>query len=194
MLQDELPRSIVNVVQLFQVSRLRQVNDQSLGCVLQRLFCSCVIQPQDNSSELLELLELNRQFQERLEQLIQTSGRYDGKKDFAVVLQPFLKDVEPAMDTDGQIDYSFFTPDCFHLTVKGHEQMAKGLWNNMLQPEGKKSRLKTFSEEVKLLCPSEAQPYIYTGRAESATAASGAARSGALIVTLLCAALILDSL
>ncbi|XP_069806322.1 phospholipase B1, membrane-associated-like [Dendropsophus ebraccatus] len=36
MLQEELPRSIVNVVQLFQVDRLRQVNDQSLGCILQR--------------------------------------------------------------------------------------------------------------------------------------------------------------
>jgi len=27
---------------------------------------------------------------------------------------------------------SFFTPDCFHFTMKGHEELAKGLWNNMV--------------------------------------------------------------
>ncbi|XP_075700595.1 phospholipase B1, membrane-associated-like isoform X2 [Rhinoderma darwinii] len=97
-LQEELPRSIINVVQLFRMDRVRQVNDQSFGCVLQRFFCSCVVQPKESSPELLELLEVNRQYQERLEHLIQTSGRYEGKKDFAVVLQPFLKDIQPPMD------------------------------------------------------------------------------------------------
>ncbi|XP_066463696.1 phospholipase B1, membrane-associated-like [Eleutherodactylus coqui] len=191
MLQEELPRTIVNVVQVFHVHRLRQVNDLSLGCILQRTFCSCVVQPKENSPELLEIVEVNRQFQERLEKLIQTSGRYDGKKDFAVILQPFLKDVEPAFDQEGHVDYSFFTPDCFHLTIKGHEQMAKALWNNMLQPEGEKSLLMTFSEDVKLLCPSEAHSYIYTRRIGRTTARSSAARSAVVIINLLCAALLL---
>ncbi|KAM4013192.1 phospholipase B1, membrane-associated-like [Anomaloglossus baeobatrachus] len=189
LLQAELPRSIVNVVQLFRVDHLRQVKDERLGCVLQRFFCSCVVQPKEGSPELLELLEVNQQFQERLKRLVQTSGRYDGKKDFAVVLQPFLQDIEPAVDQNGLIDFSFFSPDCFHLTVKGHRQMAKGLWNNMLQPEGNKSHLQTFSEEVKLLCPSQAQPYIYTRRIVNAPAASAAATSSALILALLCTAL-----
>ncbi|KAM3919955.1 phospholipase B1, membrane-associated-like isoform 1-T1 [Leptodactylus fuscus] len=193
MLQEELPRSIVNVVQLFHIHRLRQVNDHSLGCVLQRYFCSCVIQPTENSPELLEIMELNHQFQERLERLIQTSGRYDTKKDFAVVLQPFMKDIEPAVDQDGLIDYSYITPDCFHLTVKGHEQMARGLWNNMLQPEGNKSLMKRFSDEVKLICPSETQPYIYTRRTESETTRSSASRISALMITLLCSTVMVVS-
>lgn len=33
---------------------------------------------------------------------------------------------------NGKIDMSFFTPDCFHFTMKGHEELAKGLWNNMV--------------------------------------------------------------
>lgn len=33
---------------------------------------------------------------------------------------------------DGKIDLSFFSADCFHFTVKGHEELAKGLWNNMV--------------------------------------------------------------
>ncbi|KAG9336577.1 hypothetical protein JZ751_002924 [Albula glossodonta] len=62
----------------------------------------------------------------------------------------------------GTLDTSFFTPDCFHFTVKGHEELAKGLWNNMFQPEGEKFMLETFSEPIKLICPSEEHPYIYT--------------------------------
>ncbi|XP_075049586.1 phospholipase B1, membrane-associated-like isoform X1 [Mixophyes fleayi] len=184
LLKKELPRSIINVVQLLDVGRLRQVNDKSFGCILQRFFCSCVVKPKENSSELLEVLHQNKQFQERLEHLIQRSGRYEGKTDFAVVLQPFLKNIEPATDQNGHIDYSFFTPDCFHLTIKGHEQMATGLWNNMLQPEGEKYQLKTFSEEVKLLCPSEDHPYIYTKTPESTSAASCVLRGSRLVHTL----------
>ncbi|XP_075049587.1 phospholipase B1, membrane-associated-like isoform X2 [Mixophyes fleayi] len=148
LLKKELPRSIINVVQLLDVGRLRQVNDKSFGCILQRFFCSCVVKPKENSSELLEVLHQNKQFQ------------------------------------NGHIDYSFFTPDCFHLTIKGHEQMATGLWNNMLQPEGEKYQLKTFSEEVKLLCPSEDHPYIYTKTPESTSAASCVLRGSRLVHTL----------
>ncbi|XP_040188632.1 phospholipase B1, membrane-associated-like [Rana temporaria] len=166
MMQKELPRSIVNVVQLLQIYKLRQVNDNSLGCILQRSFCACVVKPKENSPELLEVMDQNRQFQEKLEDLIVKSRRYDGKRDFAVVLQPFLQHVEPAIDQSGQIDYSFFTPDCFHLTIKGHEQMAKALWNNMLQPVGKKSLLERFSDDIEPLCPSEDHPYIYTRKPE----------------------------
>ncbi|XP_073443966.1 phospholipase B1, membrane-associated-like [Dendrobates tinctorius] len=190
LLQAELPRCFVNVVQLFRIDRLRQVKDPRLGCILQRFFCPCVVQPKDDSLELLELLEVNRQFQERLRQLVQTSGRYDGKKDFAVVLQPFLQDIEPAVDQNGLIDFSFFSPDCFHLTVKGHEQMAKGLWNNMLQREGNKSHLRTFSEDLELLCPSQAQPYIYTKRTVNASAAPKVATSSLLLIILICSVFI----
>ncbi|XP_075470727.1 phospholipase B1, membrane-associated-like [Ascaphus truei] len=191
MLQEELPRAIINVVQLFPLGGFREVNDGSFGCLLQKSFCSCVVQPKDNSPDLLEVLDQNKQFQERLEELLGTSGRYDGKKDFAVVLQPFLKDTEPPKDHNGHIDYSFFTPDCFHLTVKGHQQMAKTLWNNMLQPEGEKFHLKTFSEPVHLVCPSEDHPYIYTRNivSESSTSALNTGPSlmhALLLLTLLC--------
>lgn len=28
---------------------------------------------------------------------------------------------------------TFFTHDCFHFTIKGHEELAKGVWNNMVR-------------------------------------------------------------
>lgn len=35
-------------------------------------------------------------------------------------------------EQSGKIDMTFFTHDCFHFTIKGHEELAKGLWNNMV--------------------------------------------------------------
>ncbi|XP_068108269.1 phospholipase B1, membrane-associated-like isoform X2 [Hyperolius riggenbachi] len=186
MLQNELPRSIVNVVQLFEISQLRQINDRTVSCVLQRIFCSCVVQPKDDSPELLEVLDQNRKFQNMLEDVIEKSGRYDGKRDFAVVLQPFLQNMQPPTDPEGGIDYSFFTPDCFHPTMKAHEQMAKALWNNMLQPRGEKSLLNSFSEDVQLLCPSQEHPYIYTRTPEYTYDASDDVLGGSGSLTALC--------
>ncbi len=39
---------------------------------------------------------------------------------------------------------------------------AVALWNNMLQPVGKKERTINIGEEI--LCPSEEHPYIYTNK------------------------------
>lgn len=116
--------------------------------------------------------------QKRLEELLFT-GRFF-KDDFAVVLQPFLKEADPPRlpvlhphsrqlislsvsgdesewrinrdaillphssstlvrcflsPQNGKIDMTFFTHDCFHFTIKGHEELAKGVWNNMVRGE-----------------------------------------------------------
>ncbi|XP_056151408.1 phospholipase B1, membrane-associated [Lampris incognitus] len=160
MMMSEVPRIIVNVVQILPMKPLREVTRPTLGCLLQRKFCSCLVRPKENSTELKELIEINLEFQRRLEDLLH-SDRFL-KKDFAVVLQPYLKNAGPPRLADGSIDLSFFAADCFHFTVKGHEELAKGLWNNMFQPIGGKEMIKTFSEPVKLICPSKDHPYIYT--------------------------------
>lgn len=33
---------------------------------------------------------------------------------------------------DGKPDLSYFAVDCFHLSEKGHAEMAMALWNNMV--------------------------------------------------------------
>ncbi|XP_047466578.1 phospholipase B1, membrane-associated-like isoform X2 [Mugil cephalus] len=167
MMMNEIPRTIVNVVQILSMKPLREVQRPTLGCQLQKRFCSCLVQPEENSAELKELVEVNYRLQKRLEQLLH-SGRFF-KHDFAVVLQPYLEKAEPARLPDGSLDLSFFAADCFHFTVKGHEELAKGLWNNMFQPEGGKQLVKTFSEPMELICPPKEHPYIYT-RPESSTA------------------------
>ncbi|XP_026854833.2 phospholipase B1, membrane-associated isoform X2 [Electrophorus electricus] len=160
MLMNEVPRMIVNVVQILAMEGLREVQKPTLGCLLQRSFCSCLVKPASGSADLKELIEVNLQFQSALEQLLNTDRFF--KSDFAVVLQPFLKHTDPPRLSNGKIDLSFFTPDCFHFTMKGHEELAKGLWNNMFQPEGEKCIVESFSNPIQLICPPVDHPYIYT--------------------------------
>lgn len=160
MLMNEVPRMIVNVVQILPMETLREVQKPTPGCLLQRSFCSCLVKPATGSADLKELIEINLQFQNALEQLLYSNRFF--KNDFAVVLQPFLKFADPPRHTNGKIDMSFFTPDCFHFTMKGHEELAKGLWNNMFQPEGEKFMVESFSTPIQLMCPPVDHPYIYT--------------------------------
>ncbi|XP_072530859.1 phospholipase B1, membrane-associated [Salminus brasiliensis] len=160
MLMNEVPRMIVNVVQILPMETLREVQKPTPGCLLQRSFCSCLVKPATGSADLKELIEINLQFQNALEQLLYSNRFF--KSDFAVILQPFLKFADPPRHPDGKIDMSFFTPDCFHFTMKGHEELAKGLWNNMFQPEGEKLMVESFSTPIQLMCPPVDHPYIYT--------------------------------
>ncbi|XP_061901107.1 phospholipase B1, membrane-associated isoform X2 [Entelurus aequoreus] len=164
----EVPRMIVNVVQILPMQTLREVHKPTPGCLLQRSFCSCLIEPASRSAELGELVEVNLEFQRRLEALLH--GNHFFREDFAVVLQPFLKHADPPRLPSGKIDMSFFTHDCFHFTIKGHEELAKGLWNNMFQAEGDKTVVSSFSDPINLVCPPMEHPYIFT-RSTSARSA-----------------------
>ncbi|XP_034018113.1 phospholipase B1, membrane-associated [Thalassophryne amazonica] len=187
MLMNEVPRLIINVVQILPMQTLREVQKPTPGCLLQRSFCSCLIEPVPRSPELRELVGVNLEFQRRLEELLH-SGRFF-KDDFAVILQPFLKHADPPRLPNGKLDMTFFTHDCFHFTIKGHEELAKGLWNNMFQPEGGKMIVSSFSDPISLICPPLDHPYIFTRpiAAGSGTAPlpSGAPSQAAVTLLLL---------
>ncbi|KAM9842852.1 phospholipase B1, membrane-associated [Aulostomus maculatus] len=193
-MMNEIPRTIVNVVQILPMKPLREVQRPTLGCQLQKKFCSCLVLPEENSPELKELVEINYEFQRNLEKLLQGDRFF--KKDFAVVLQPYLESARPPRFPNGSMDLSFFTADCFHFTVKGHEELAKGLWNNMFQPAGAKGKIKTFSDSVKLICPPKDHPYIFTRPLadSSAPAIKHFSLSSSMLTPLLAAFVLLSSL
>ena len=63
--------------------------------------------------------------------------RYNIKKDFTVVIQPFFLNWS-IPKINGSMDESYFAPDCFHFSVKGHAATSKALWENMFEPVGEK--------------------------------------------------------
>ncbi|XP_072543949.1 phospholipase B1, membrane-associated-like [Salminus brasiliensis] len=163
LLYKEVPRALVNVVAVPEMDGLRRSQGKSLPCVfIPSDKCPCLMLPDDNSLELTELKFINQQYQTVTKQLL-SGGRYDGREDFAVVLQPYLLNTIIPLSSDGSPDLSYFTLDCFHLSEQAHAEMAISLWNNMLEPVGKKQVFNNFTHDrTKIRCPSEAHPFIYT--------------------------------
>uniref|UniRef100_A0A8C9ZD99 Phospholipase B1, membrane-associated n=1 Tax=Sander lucioperca TaxID=283035 RepID=A0A8C9ZD99_SANLU len=93
--------------------------------------------------------------QAEIEHLI-SGNRYEGKEDFAVVLQPFLHNSFIPYIGEGEVDSNFFSVDCFHISERAHAEMAIALWNNMLEPVGRKQNYNNFTyDRSKIHCPSE---------------------------------------
>ncbi|XP_029352949.1 phospholipase B1, membrane-associated-like [Echeneis naucrates] len=162
MLYEEVPRLLVNLVEIMQIYPLKTVKNTLTCSLLQRTECPCVFNPSENSPELEELKRINLEYQAELELLI-SGDHYDGKEDFAVVLQPFLQNSFIPYTGKGEADLSFFSVDCLHISERAHSEMAIGLWNNMLEPVGKKQAYNNFTyDRSKIHCPSEASPFIFT--------------------------------
>uniref|UniRef100_A0A667XVN7 Si:ch211-214p16.3 n=1 Tax=Myripristis murdjan TaxID=586833 RepID=A0A667XVN7_9TELE len=156
-LHNEVPRAIVNLVELLHIVPLRDLHsDKSLGCPtwFVKLVCPCILKPTEGSAELQKVKDLNKAYQVRVPQLVD-SGRYDTHGNFTVVLQPFFREVFLPRLEDGRPDRSYFSPDCFHLSQRAHTLMARALWNNMLEPVGNKTFTQDFMAGIDLKCPSE---------------------------------------
>ncbi|XP_050750065.1 phospholipase B1, membrane-associated [Gymnogyps californianus] len=162
---EELPRVFVNMVEILEISGLRQIAASSLACALTaKNVCPCFLNPEENSSELQEIKRVNRDFQAEALQLI-NSGRYEEREDFAVVMQPFFRNALLPLDRNGKPDLSFFAADCFHFSVRGYAEMAMALWNNMLEPAGEKQTYNNFTHDrSKLKCPNPEKPFLSTLR------------------------------
>ncbi|NXU51774.1 PLB1 Phospholipase, partial [Turnix velox] len=161
----ELPRVFVNVVEILEISGLRQIAVSSSRCALiVKTICPCFLNPEESSSELEEIQRVNRDFQAEALQLI-SSGRYETREDFAVVMQPFFRNTLLPLLPNGKPDLSFFAADCFHFSARGYGEMAMALWNNMLEPVGEKQTFNNFTHDrSKLKCPNPKKPFLSTLR------------------------------
>ncbi|KAH9498271.1 Lysophospholipase 1 [Bulinus truncatus] len=158
----QLPRTLVNVVELFNIELLGQLRRFPVCPVVQRLVCDCAAL-QATNEDLEKFRQIRAAFQKQTEELV-TSQKYVDRDDFTVVLQPFYRDSTLPTLGNNEVDFSYFAVDCFHPSKKGQSLMAISLWNNMLESVNKKSTKINWSEAFELKCPTESSPYIYTQR------------------------------
>jgi len=157
MLHDEMPRALVNILPIFDMQHISDLGNGFSCALVHRSVCPC--KPQD-PEEIREVSEYSLAYQDVVEDLI-ASGRYDTKTDFTVVVQPMFKKTTPPVLDNRNYDYSYWAPDCFHFSAKGHNTAGYNLWNNMLEPVGGK-REEWDPTLTEFLCTTEQQPFIAT--------------------------------
>nr|XP_006820485.1 PREDICTED: phospholipase B1, membrane-associated-like [Saccoglossus kowalevskii] len=155
-MHEEIPRTFVNLAQTVMVTEINKLD----GCfcdLLHRFSCDCA--KAKYSDDWRELLNLTNAYHRALETLVE-SGKYDTHDNFTVVIQPFFEETRIPPDGEGGWDDSFFAPDCFHFSEYGHQESAKSLWNNLIEPVGQK-RTAWHPDDI-VECPSEDFEYFYT--------------------------------
>lgn len=145
LLQREVPRLFVNLVAMLNLTSLAHAPGVGIHCpiqhILTRIECPCAFGSAAMGAEMNSVIQRNNAALFNIE----LNYRSRNLTDFAVVVQPGLKDMEIP-------DWHYLSRfDCFHPSRLCHEQIALGLFNNMQQPVGQKDT--NFEPPVKLICP-----------------------------------------
>ncbi|GMT16357.1 hypothetical protein PFISCL1PPCAC_7654, partial [Pristionchus fissidentatus] len=159
-LQKELPRTIVVLTGMVDISLLRKADADHKFCqAIHKSECGCEVNPDVTDEMLTNEAKLYMQ----KEQELQDSGEFDTADDFTLILQPFFEGVTDICRLpDGSPNMDFFAPDCFHFGAYGHSIVGKNLWNNMMQPVGSKTVANFTDTGNPLLCPEASCPFIRT--------------------------------
>ena len=155
----ETPKMFVSLLTIFRMDFINEMTLTPTCKMAQQSICPCVKKTDQESID--RLAEVTKSYRECLRELVD-SGIYDVREDFTVVIQPYLENSDPPRVDDGTVDMSYFAPDCFHYSRKGHNFIARGLWNNLFQKVGHKSRELRINDEI--LCPVKDFPYFYTAK------------------------------
>jgi hypothetical protein len=137
-----------------------KVDNVPISCYLSRpIECSCLYGPAYSRDRDL-FRQIERNFVKIMERVSYIPELHTN--DFTVVYQPFFRDASVFYDNEfGKADMNVMAIDCVHLSQKGHAVSANGVWNNMMEPVGRKTiGLRKLWRDFK--CPTDASPYFYT--------------------------------
>ncbi|KAI8914324.1 GDSL-like Lipase/Acylhydrolase-domain-containing protein [Gorgonomyces haynaldii] len=153
-IRTQIPRVIVNIPQLFNVSGLYPVTANDANCKKQRssffvVTCKCAFDSGtagDNKRATMDNLAV--QYNQRL---VKIRNDYQAKN-----YNDFMMTTDPASGTFSLVNagISFLsTADCFHPNTKAHALFATSVWNNLFKPYDQKSPV--FDLGAKIMCPTE---------------------------------------
>ena len=109
-----LRRTLINLVLALDVRGVKDLNSGGFVCqTLHKRTCPCAAFPTPEQAKILD--NYVPRYHQILIDLVD-SGRYDGRDDFTVVVQPFLAKTKIPLKDNHKIDFSYFAPDCFHFS------------------------------------------------------------------------------
>ncbi|KAG8230956.1 hypothetical protein J437_LFUL010843 [Ladona fulva] len=170
-LYDNVPRLFVNVLSILDPTISARIPTTNVCEMFRRVFCNCLYQYSDFNEGVVQVASLVQEYQNAEEELV-NSGRYNGREDFTVELQPFFQVLNaPKKIGDPEkpklleliaSELPIWTPECFHLNQRGHAVASVQLWNNMLEPVGFKAKRIEDVLVHEYRCPTEKNPYFFT--------------------------------
>lgn len=111
-----IPRMLINLVLPADIRGYQEYSsDMSVCQTLLKKTCPCMNLLTTDQAETLD--RYTTQYQELLRNLI-SSGRYETRDDFTVVVQPFMSKSQLPLKSNQTIDLSYLSPDCFHFSGK----------------------------------------------------------------------------
>jgi len=143
----DVPRLFVNLVAPLNVASLYGIGNFVCNAVHNQV-CPCIVGKNDQLAVGNATLDMTKRAYK-----ISEDFNKMGRKDFAVVVQPFLVDNKI---TDRSL---LSTADCFHPSAKGHILGSIALWNNMVTPRAQKKT--TWNEADAPICPTK-DTLLYT--------------------------------
>ncbi|XP_073821417.1 phospholipase B1, membrane-associated [Musca autumnalis] len=161
-LKAHVPRLLVNIMSTPNLPDVvQEINNLPKICEATHTFaCHCIARRKNDAKELRKLSKAVRRLQE-IDEEVANLPEFQ-TEDFSVVYQPLMKNLHAFHLPNGQTDYRYFGPDCFHFSQLANAAVANMLWNNMLQPVGEKDT--TFRQTAFEIfeCPSTERPYLAT--------------------------------
>ncbi|XP_058460261.1 phospholipase B1, membrane-associated [Malaya genurostris] len=158
--RDYLPRTFVNLIASPNVDILTQFKGKPQECVtIHVLECPCFVATRF-ASEKQRYIKLIEQWN-LLQMDIANREEFHSQPDFSVVYQPFIMNLTIPSKPNGDTDFTYMSTDCFHLSQKGYARSTNALWNNMLEPVGRKTD--SWEDEfTNFKCPTPEMPYLRT--------------------------------
>lgn len=146
-----IPNVFINLMPIVNISAVNTVFQQHFFCrAVQELVRDAGCAALGTHDDLVMLERRRVQFNSVIYSVSERlNAELSGpESNFTISVQPFLEDLE----LHNVLEVSGF--DCFHPSERAHNVMAQGLWNNMLQASGNKSR-QVDRHNPTYLCPSE---------------------------------------
>lgn len=145
---EKFPRTLVNIIPQFNISIVYDIAGNVTYCKdfhkIAFFECPCAFDDKKEKRDYLDnVATLTRQI------ATQVAAEWQAKNlpEFNVVLQPFSVGVNAT-----GFDLSFLsTLDCFHPSLKAHQDFAVATWNSLLTP--KQSKMYYFDPKIPFKCP-----------------------------------------